>query len=230
MVKFPNPARHVQQTATIDVSSRLLAPLPSATGAIGGAVGLLLALDTLEHDFAFFDRSGGVQHASPSFLLTLKDPAFDGLEEEIRRFVTTLWGAANVRRLRVVIERLDVRSIRLACGECRLQGTYVGVDLFGAGASVLVGVRAPSENPFSAERLRERFGLTRKQSRVALLLMEGLRNDEIARRLFISSHTARHHVEQIRLKVGGHTRAAITSRMLQFEREKEREKDSPATP
>jgi DNA-binding CsgD family transcriptional regulator len=217
MVRFPNPARHVGQPNASEVSPRLLASRPSATGEAGAEVELLLALDTLEHDFAFYDHGGRVQHASPSFLRTLADPASDALQEEIRRFVAALWGAANVRRLGAVIERLDVRTFHLARGECRLQGTYVGVDLFGEGASVLVGVRAPSENPFSAERLRERFGLTRKQSRVALLLMEGLRNDEIARRLFISSHTARHHVEQIRLKVGGHTRAAITSRMLQLE-------------
>jgi DNA-binding CsgD family transcriptional regulator len=50
---------------------------------------------------------------------------------------------------------------------------------------------------------------------VALLLVQGLRNDEIARLLYISPHTARHHVEQVRLKVGGHTRGAVFSRILQ---------------
>jgi DNA-binding CsgD family transcriptional regulator len=123
----------------------------------------------------------------------------------------------NVRRLGQVIERLEERSIPLACGECRMQGTYVGLDLFGTGASVLVAVRIPPVVPYSCERLRQRFGLTRKQSRVARLLAEGLRNAEIAKRLFISPHTARHHVEQIRLKVGGHTRAAVAARILQVE-------------
>ncbi|HEX2078831.1 MAG TPA: helix-turn-helix transcriptional regulator [Longimicrobium sp.] len=180
--------------------------------------GVLVALDTLELGFAFFGRGWRLQHASPVFLRAVEDPTFAALDEEVRRFVAAVWGLANVRSLGAVVERLDSRAVRLAGGECRLDGTYVGVDLFGEGASVLVGVRVPPEDPFSTERLRARFGLTCRQSRVASLLVEGLRNDEIARRLFISPHTARHHVEQIRLKVGGHTRAAVASRLLQAER------------
>jgi DNA-binding CsgD family transcriptional regulator len=185
--------------------------------ASGGGVHLLAALDTLENGFAFLDRAGKALYASTAFRRVLKDTAWDGLQDEVRKFAAGLWGTANVRRLGAVVERLEARSVRLAGGECRLQGTYVGVKLFGAEASVLVSVRVPPDDPFSAERLRERFGLTRKQSRVARLLGEGLRNDEIARRLFISPHTARHHVEQIRLKVGGHTRAAVAARILQPE-------------
>ena len=214
MVRFPDPARAVGlPIASSEAGPRPPAPPVPATA----AACLLLALDTLEHGFAFHDRGGRVQHSSPSFRRALADEAFGGLAEAVERFVAALWGAANVRGLEGAIERLDTRSLRLACGECRLQGTYVGADLFGGGPSMLVGVRVPSEAPFSAERLRERFGLTRKQSRVALLLTQGLRNDEIARQLFISTHTARHHVEQVRLKVGGHTRAAVAARILQHQ-------------
>ncbi|HYJ79342.1 MAG TPA: helix-turn-helix transcriptional regulator [Longimicrobiaceae bacterium] len=176
---------------------------------------LLLAIDTLEVVFAFLDRGGQIQYASSAFQRCLEGEAFAGMSGEIRRFASALWGVVNVRRLGAGIERLESRTVHLPCGESGLQGTYVGMDLFGGGASVLVEVRMPPPDQRSSERLRERFGLTRKQSRVARLLMEGLRNDEIAQRLFISPHTARHHVEQIRLKVGGHTRAAVASRILQ---------------
>ncbi len=217
MIALSQPARHARQTTALDSLSRPEAPTLPAKGTAGDAVHLLAALDALENGFAFLDRAGRALHASTVFQRVLENPAWDGLQEEVRGFAAGLWGAANVRRLGAVVERLEARSVRLAGGECRLQGAYVGVDLFGEGASVLVSVGVPPDDPLSAERLRERFGLTRKQSRVARLLVEGLRNDEIARRLFISPHTARHHVEQIRLKVGGHTRAAVAARILQPE-------------
>lgn len=217
MVTFPNPAGCAHRTTASASTSRLGVPAPPPAHGTADALALLLALDTLDLGFVFLGRGGQVQHASPVFRRKLEDPAFAGLEGEVRRFTSMLWGLANVRCLEAGVELLDARSIQLTAGECRLQGTYMGVDLFGEGASVLVAVQVPPEDPFSADRLRERFGLTRKQSRVARLLGEGLRNDEIARRLSISPHTARHHVEQIKLKVGGHTRAAVASRILQLE-------------
>lgn len=205
------------QRATLSPAPSTASPAPLSRppqlAAGGEVVSLLLALGTLEHRFAFISRDGQVEHASPAFRQTLNDPTFDGLDDEVRRFAAMLWGIANVRHLGPVVERLDCHSIHLPLGECQLQGTYVGVPLFRQRASVLVGVRITSGAVTSAERLRERFGLTPKQSRVALLLAQGLRNDEIARRLCISPHTARHHVEQIRMKVGGHTRAAVASRI-----------------
>lgn len=214
MVTFPNSARYVRRITAPDSSSCPEVPTSSTAKGSADAVALLLALDTLELGFVFLSRDGQVQHASSSFRQKLEDSALTGLEDEVRRFAAVLWGLVNIRNLGGVVERLDACPMRLGSGECRLQGTYVGVDLFGEGASILIGVQLPPDDPFSAERLRERFGLTRKQSRVARLLGEGLRNDEIARRLFISPHTARHHIEQIKLKVGGHTRAAVASRIL----------------
>jgi DNA-binding CsgD family transcriptional regulator len=180
-----------------------------------GIVALLHALGTREQGFAFFCRDNRILHATPALEAMLDDPAFDGLEEECRRFAKVLWGSANVRHLHAEIEPLGAHSVRRTWGECRLAGVYVGADLFGDGPSVLVGVYFYHDTGLSPERVRQRFGLTRKQSRVALLLVEGLRNDEIARRLYISPHTARHHVEQVKLKVGGHTRAAVAARILQ---------------
>src|SRR5207245_7708989 len=49
--------------------------------------------------------------------------------------------------------------------------------------------------------------LTRREREVAGLLAHGLTNREIAERLFIAERTAEHHVEQIRYKLGFHTRS-----------------------
>jgi DNA-binding CsgD family transcriptional regulator/sugar lactone lactonase YvrE len=53
--------------------------------------------------------------------------------------------------------------------------------------------------------------LTRREREVANLVAEGLTNREIAARLFISERTAESHVEQIRGKLGFHSRTQIAA-------------------
>jgi len=53
--------------------------------------------------------------------------------------------------------------------------------------------------------------LTRREREVANLVAEGLTNREIATRLFISERTAESHVEQIRGKLGFHSRVQIAA-------------------
>jgi DNA-binding CsgD family transcriptional regulator/sugar lactone lactonase YvrE len=53
--------------------------------------------------------------------------------------------------------------------------------------------------------------LTRREREVAILVGQGLTNREIATRLFISERTAESHVEQIRGKLGFHSRVQIAN-------------------
>jgi len=53
--------------------------------------------------------------------------------------------------------------------------------------------------------------LSRREAEVAQLVADGLTNREIAARLFISERTAEYHVEQIRNKLGVHSRHEITA-------------------
>lgn len=62
--------------------------------------------------------------------------------------------------------------------------------------------------------LRDRFGLTPAEARVARLLAEGRRNDDVARLLFISPHTARRHTERILHKMHVHSRAEVTHLLM----------------
>jgi DNA-binding response OmpR family regulator len=61
----------------------------------------------------------------------------------------------------------------------------------------------------SDEALRERYGLTARQTEVARLLGEGCSNAEIATRLEMSYYTARNHTEQVLGKLGVPSRAAV---------------------
>jgi DNA-binding response OmpR family regulator len=68
---------------------------------------------------------------------------------------------------------------------------------------------APRPGPLSDEALRERYGLTARQTEVARLLAEGCSNAEIASRLEMSYYTARNHTEQVLGKLGVPSRAAV---------------------
>jgi DNA-binding CsgD family transcriptional regulator len=72
----------------------------------------------------------------------------------------------------------------------------------------------PVAVPDDEAALRERFGLSRAEARVACLLARGCTNAEISKRLFISPHTARHHTEKILRKLGVESRAAAAARLL----------------
>lgn len=58
---------------------------------------------------------------------------------------------------------------------------------------------------------RQDSTLTRREQEVAPLVAQGLTNRQIAERLFISERTAEHHVEQIRSKLGFHSRSQIAA-------------------
>jgi DNA-binding CsgD family transcriptional regulator len=54
--------------------------------------------------------------------------------------------------------------------------------------------------------IRDAHGLTARQAEVATLLAMRLSTEEIAERLGISMHTARHHVEMVLVRLGAHSR------------------------
>ena len=81
----------------------------------------------------------------------------------------------------------------------------------GGGAPAAAGAAAEAQapKPLDDVELRDRFGLTSRQIAVARLLSEGFSNQEIAKRLEMSYYTARNHTEQILLKLGVSSRAAV---------------------
>lgn len=84
----------------------------------------------------------------------------------------------------------------------------------GTPATVLVVVR-PAVPPLPDEsELRERYGLTPRQAEVAVLLARGRSNREIADRLTISPHTARHHAQRVLEKTGVDSRKALGMYLL----------------
>jgi DNA-binding CsgD family transcriptional regulator len=78
----------------------------------------------------------------------------------------------------------------LACGESDL--------LFPDSSRVLVTITDPNARPRSRARLLSRlFGLTSAETRVAMLLVDGLEPNEIGERTRTTSHTVRSHLKSI---------------------------------
>jgi DNA-binding response OmpR family regulator len=79
----------------------------------------------------------------------------------------------------------------------------------GTVATAAPAADAQAGAPLDDAELKERFGLTARQITVARLLSEGCSNAEIAKRLEMSYFTARNHTEQVLLKLGVSSRAAV---------------------
>jgi DNA-binding CsgD family transcriptional regulator len=80
---------------------------------------------------------------------------------------------------------------------------------YGALPHVVVVITPVACGPLSNEQLRERYGLTAREIEVARMLADGKSAAELADALHVSSHTARHHTENVMRKLGVERRAAV---------------------
>jgi DNA-binding CsgD family transcriptional regulator len=102
-----------------------------------------------------------------------------------------------------------IRKISTRSATYELKGTLLPPGAFGGDASVMILVSRVGVTLPDADTVRDRFGLSRREAEVALLLAEGLSNAEIADRLFLSPHTARRHTANIYEKLGVNTRKGL---------------------
>lgn len=175
------------------------------------------ALDKCADGCALFTHTGVLLHRNPSLSALLDtSPETGVIVEEIERQVK------DVVRLFFSRNRLPGNFTR-ATADCRSGGQLfristctLDVGHSGAEASIMATV-----SPLSGEvndssthlRLQKFFGLTRREAEVALLLRSRMTNREIAVRLGMSEHTARHHTENILAKLGVSNRREIEARV-----------------
>lgn len=68
--------------------------------------------------------------------------------------------------------------------------------------------------PPTADSIFDRPGLSPREAEVALLAAAGLQTKQVANRLGISFHTARHHMEHAYAKLGVRSRVALAMAVL----------------
>lgn len=123
------------------------------------------------------------------------------------------------RRLRIALERLSTAQPKaamelIAIGQPPTQ--LIGLSLIAATATVVVVQleEAPAERLPGAELLRELFGLTAAEARVARMVAEGRRLLEIAETLRVSVHTVRLHCKHVLSKTGSTNQAGLVRLMF----------------
>lgn len=161
------------------------------------------ALDALDVAAAFFDADGHETHRTPALARVcgpdagLVGEALDGFARQARphafaRRADAAVPAGLTVHVRTPRAAYVLRATRLAPGALR------GTDAF---LVTVAADAAPAALP-TAEVLRQRYRLTRRESDVAWLVARGQSNATIADALSVSRHTVRHHVEAVMSKLG----------------------------
>lgn len=175
------------------------------------------ALDTLCEALVVFDPTGREIYRNPPLIALLQaDSEPMRLEGELGLLAHSLCALGFPRRQpQKAFDRAE-REVRTAHGHYTLRGTLLPPGAFGIDGAVMISVATHHSGPLfpSPEMLRERHGLTRREAEIALLLAAGFSNEEIARRLFISAHTARKHTEHVLEKLGLKSRKALAIKLL----------------
>jgi len=160
------------------------------------------------------DEKGEPVHASAALERTLAaDPERPAIERTMQRLARS---TAELRRNgKTAVRGLGENGERVLAtvrGRYRLYASLAGHTSPGP-SGVLVFLEPLFREPLRDPELRERYGLSTQEIRVARLIARGLRNDAVARRLRISPHTARRHTERVLDKLGIASRAQVAERI-----------------
>lgn len=181
---------------------------------------LTRALDVLREGLVFFDLDERPVHTNATLRRIMsQQPDAEEIRREIRRFTESL--GPLVRRGHAQddgIQELAVRDFRTSEGSYLLRGSLVCMDA-GPGEGLLLVALEPAGPEFlSEELLQARYHLTSREVRVARLVTLGLSDADIAGQLCISLHTARHHAEHLRQKLGVRSRGEVAAHVLRVGR------------
>jgi DNA-binding NarL/FixJ family response regulator len=122
-------------------------------------------------------------------------------QERLNQVVSTFTtlredGRALIDRIHTSL--LEMRKLRQQIREQRNQRKSGNHDGF-----------APARSAY----VQMQYGLTARETEVAMLLAQGLSNVAIARTLAISTHTARHHTQRVLGKLRVHSRAEAGAKL-----------------
>ncbi|HEY0038467.1 MAG TPA: helix-turn-helix transcriptional regulator [Longimicrobium sp.] len=180
--------------------------------------GVIRALDLLRVGLAFFDLSEAPVHANAMLTRILAEqPDGEEIRREIRRFTESLGALVRHRHTQhdeAMLAELAVRDFRTSEGSYLLRGGFVQVDEGGRDGMLLVALEPAGAEFLCADLLQSRYRLTAREVRVARLVTLGHSDAEIAAQLCISLHTARHHTEHLRQKLGVGSRGEVAAHVL----------------
>lgn len=172
---------------------------------------LLAMFDALPDGCAFYNADGALLHQNPSLSRMIASCAdATGLRHAIaarvlatRNLHSSPKGEESIASQGVKflgVARYVISASRLEAGVCDTR------------ALILVTVKCPNTyaaTPDKLAHLKKTLGLTSREAEVANLLTSRCTNREIAAKLGMSGHTARHHTESVLRKLGVSSRAEV---------------------
>ena len=178
---------------------------------------VLWSLDRVDTALCLFDAAGTLRHRNPAANALLDDEP--RAADLMRRAAGVAREASRLRRVGLKPEPPRTaapgeRTVRVGSTRYRISALFLGPHVVDIQALVVVQLSPVSPGLPSVRSLRDRFGLTRRQAEVALLLAKGASNREIAAALAISPHTVRSHGEVVFQKLDIHTRKALALRLI----------------
>lgn len=176
--------------------------------AAASAAGLLPVLERIAEGVAILDGDGRVVYVNPALAALLAEDREGGrLSLVIGALARELVAGRDPRHAPPASSGAPlVRELRTAAAPYRISATSSPAADAGC-ACLLILVERVARRTLAATELARRFGLTRREWDVALLLARGFSNADIAAALGVSIHTARRHVEHVLAKLGVHSRA-----------------------
>ena len=165
-------------------------------------------IDGVDTALLLFDEHGRLVHRSRAFAMLCRSNALS--EEDMRMLYTAAQALVqDVQAPAVDAPLMCTRTVTLRSGAYVLRLT----TLDRATSGTLVSVERDAPFP-SAHAIQQHFGLTPRQSEVALLMAEGCTDAEIADRLFISVNTVHRHVAQVLAAMDVPSRAGVALALL----------------
>lgn len=173
-------------------------------------VDLRAVLDALAVRALVLDPAGRELHRTPALVAWLDRHAVGAaaVAEAARAALAALRAHAvdRSRQAEPEVFELGADRVQVRAAPCRSPAR--------GGAPLVLVTFEPLARPARSEaELKERFGLTRTELRVAFLLAKGLSNHDIAREMVISPHTARRHTERVLAKLELRSRSEVASRL-----------------
>lgn len=179
------------------------------------------ALDVLREGLVFFDLDEQPVHSNETLRRVLAEQSdAEEIRREIRRFTESLSALVRGRPPHHddLLEEMAVRDFHTSEGSYLLRGSFVRADPGGGGGLLMVALDSVGAEFLSADLLKTRYKLTSREVLVARLVARGLSDAEIAAHLCISRHTARHHTEHLRQKLGVRSRSEVAAHVLRVGR------------
>jgi DNA-binding CsgD family transcriptional regulator/PAS domain-containing protein len=175
-------------------------------------------VDAMPVGLVLATMDGRIIHENASIRRTLaSDTGADVVRIEIRRRIEELRSSRLRDTAKPPISREAIKPLHVGGCSYAITACFLAEAVLAGSSTIAVIVQRSGPPSFPAAQLRERYRLTEREIQVAQLLSAGKTNSEIATTLGVSVFTARHHTENVMLKLDVRARSQVGALLRKIE-------------